>query len=100
MSSTQQIGAKVQDHTLEAMRRWQDAVVGALTVWTETAHKVTAQLPDFAKGYEVPEFADFTKQFPTAAEVIDSNFDFAEQILANQRDFAQRIVAAAKPAAK
>src|SRR6185503_1543914 len=90
MSSTQQIGAKVQDHTLEAMRRWQDAVVGALTVWTETAHKVTAQLPDFAKGYEFPGFAGFTKVFPTAAEMIDSNFDFAQRILTSQHDFARR----------
>jgi hypothetical protein len=100
MSNTQEIGQKVQEQTLDAVRKTQDAVIEAFTAWTETANKFTAQLPDFAKGYEVPEFADFTKQFPTAAEVIDSNFDFAEQILANQRDFAQRIVAAAKPAAK
>jgi hypothetical protein len=100
MSNAQEIGQKVQDQTLDAVRKTQDAVIEAVTAWTETANKFTAQLPDFAKGYKFPEFADFTKQFPTAAEVIDSNFDFAEQILANQRDFAQRIVAAAKPAAK
>jgi hypothetical protein len=100
MSNAQEIGQKVQDQTLDAVRTTQDAVVEAVIAWTETANKLTAQLPDFAKGYEVPEFADFTKQFPTAAEVIDSNFDFAQQMLANQRDFAQRIVAATKPAAK
>jgi hypothetical protein len=100
MSNAQEIGQKVQDQTLDAVRKTQDAVVEAVTAWTETANKLTAQLPDFAKGYEVPEFAGFTKQFPTAAEVIDSNFDFAQQMLAHQRDFAQLIVAATKPAAK
>jgi hypothetical protein len=100
MSNAQEIGQKVQNETLDAVRKTQDAVIEAVTAWTETASKLTAQLPDFAKDYEVPEFADFTKQFPNAAEVIDSNFDFAQQILANQRDFAQRVVAATKPAAK
>src|SRR3954451_4375997 len=100
MSNVQEIGQKVQDQTLDAVRQTQDAVIEAVTAWTETANKLAAQLPDYAKGYEVPEFADFTKQFPTASEVIDSNFDFAQQVLANQRDFAQRSVAATKPAAK
>ena len=68
--------------------------------WTETANKVTTQLPDFAKGYEIPGLAEFTKQFPTAAEVIDSYFDFAQQILTSQREFAHRIVAATKRAAE
>jgi hypothetical protein len=98
MNNTQEIGQKVQDHTLDAVRKTQDAVVEAVTAWAETADKLTAQLPDFAKGYEFPEFADFTKQFPTAAEVIDANFDFAQRVLTNQRDFAHRIVAATKPA--
>jgi hypothetical protein len=100
MSNAQEIGQKVQDQTLEAVRKTQDAVVEAVTAWTETANKLTAQLPDFAKEYKVPGVANFTKELPTAAEVIDSNFDFAQQLLANQRDFAQRIVAATKPAAK
>jgi hypothetical protein len=100
MSNPQEIGQKVQDQTLDAVRKTQDALVEAVTAWTETANKVTEQLPDFATGYEFPGFAEFTKQFPTAAEIIDSNFDFAQQILNSQRDFAHRIVAATKPAAK
>jgi hypothetical protein len=40
------------------------------------------------------------KQFSTAAEVIDSYFDFAQQILTSQREFAHRIIAATKPAAE
>ncbi len=40
------------------------------------------------------------KQFPTAADVIDSNFDFAQRILANQREFAQRIAEARRPLVK
>ncbi|WP_396909256.1 hypothetical protein [Mycolicibacterium sp.] len=100
MSTAEEIGQKVQEQALDTVRKTQDAVIEAVTAWTETANKLTAQLPDFAKEYKVPEFADFTKQFPAAADVIDSNFDFAQRILNNQRDFAQRIVAATKPAAE
>jgi hypothetical protein len=101
MSTAQEIGQKVQRQALETVRMTQDAIIEAVTAWSATANKLAAQLPDFAKDYKVPEFADFTKQqFPTAADIIDSNFDFAERILANQRDFAQRIAAATKPAAE
>jgi hypothetical protein len=100
MSNPQEIGQKAQEQALDTVRKTQDAVIEAVTAWTEAANKLTAQLPDFVKGYELPEFADFTKQFPTASEVIDSNFNFAQQVLTMQRDFAQRIIAAAKPAAK
>ena len=84
MSQAQEIGQKVQGQTLDAVRKTQDAVVEAVTAWTETAHKL-------------PGYARFTKQFPAATEVIDSNFDFAQQILTSQRDFAARIVAATAP---
>jgi hypothetical protein len=86
MSNSQEIGQTVQDQTLDAVRMTQDAVVEAVTAWTETANKV-------------PGFAEFTKQFPTAVEVIDFNFDFAQQILTIQRDFAHRILAATTPEA-
>lgn len=84
MSKAQEIGQKVQGQTLYAVRNTQDAVVEAVTAWTETANKL-------------PGYARFTKQFPAATEVIDSNFDFAQQILTSQRDFAGRIVAATTP---
>ena len=67
MSKAQEIGQKVQGQTLYAVRNTQDAVVEAVTAWTETANKL-------------PGYARFTKQFPAATEVIDSNFDFAQQI--------------------
>jgi hypothetical protein len=87
MSNAQEIGQKFQDQTLDTVSKTQDAVVEAFTTWIETANKV-------------PASADFTKQFPSAAEVIDSNFDFAQRILNNQRDFAHRIIAATAPTAK
>ena len=68
MSKAQEIGQKVQGQTLDAVRKTQDAVVEAVTAWTETANKI-------------PGYARFIKQFPAATEVIDSNFDFARQIL-------------------
>ena len=86
MSKAQEIGQKVQGQTLDAVRKTQDAVVEAVTAWTETANKI-------------PGYAGFTKQFPAATEVIDSNFDFAQQILTSQRAFAGRIVAATTPKA-
>lgn len=100
MSNVQEINQKVQEQTLDVVRKTQDATVDAVTTWAETANKVTTQLPEFAKGYEIPGLGEFTKQFPTAAEVIDSSFDFAEQILTSQREFAHRIVAATKQAAE
>ncbi len=100
MTNVQEISEKVQEQTLDIVRKTQDATVDAVNVWTETTDKVTAGLPEFAKDYEVPGLAEFTKQFPTAGEIIDSNFEFAQQILASQRDFAHRIVAATKVGAK
>lgn len=37
MSKAQEIGQKVQGQTLDAVRNTQDAVVEAVTAWTETA---------------------------------------------------------------
>ena len=45
MSKAQEIGQKVQGQTLYAVRNTQDAVVEAVTAWTETAHK----LPGYAR---------------------------------------------------
>ncbi len=86
MSKAQEIGQRVQGQTLDAVRKTQDAVVDAVTAWTETANKI-------------PGYARLNKQFPAATEVIDSNLDFARQILASQRDFAGRIMAATAPKA-
>ncbi|ODQ86966.1 hypothetical protein [Mycolicibacterium holsaticum] len=100
MNTVQEIGQKVQEQTLEAVRKTQDAAVDAVTAWTETANKVTPQLADFAKGYEMPGMNEVTKQLPSVGEIIDSNFDFAQQVLTSQREFAHRIVEATKKAAK
>ena len=42
MSQAQEIGQKVQGQTLDAVRKTQDAVVEAVTAWTETADKIPA----------------------------------------------------------
>jgi hypothetical protein len=86
MSNPQEIGQKVQDQTVDTVRKAQNVVVEAVTAWSEHANTG-------------PTFDDFTKQFPTVAEVIDANFDFAQRILSNQRDFAHRIIAATTPKA-
>lgn len=84
MSNVQEIGRKVRGQTLDSVRQTQDAVIEAVTVWTETVSKITG-------------YSELAKQFPAATEIIDSNFDFAEQILESQRDFASRVVAATAP---
>jgi hypothetical protein len=84
MSNPQEIGQKVKDQTMDTVRKTQDAVAEAVTAWSEHANAG-------------PAFNDFTKQFPTVAEFIDANFDFAQRILSNQRDFAHRIIAATTP---
>jgi hypothetical protein len=84
MSNPQEIGQKVKDQTMDTVRKTQDAVVEVVTAWSENANTALA-------------WNDFTKEFPTVAEVIDANFDFAQRILSNQRDFAHRIIAATTP---
>lgn len=82
MVTAQQIGQKVQEQTLGAVRQTQDAAVQVLTAWTEPARKV-------------PGFAELTNGWPTASDTIDANFDFAQRLLDSQREFAGRLVAAA-----
>jgi hypothetical protein len=96
MSTVKEINEKVQEQTLDAVRKTQDAAVEAVTAWAETASKVAPQMGDVVKGYEVPAIEEFTKHLPSAAEIIDSNYDFAQQLLTSQREFAHRIVAATK----
>ena len=83
MSKAQEIGQKVQGTLARSARH---RVRRGGTAWTETANKI-------------PGYARFTKPFPAATEVIDSNFDPAQQILTSQRGFAGRIVAATAPKA-
>ncbi len=84
MSDPQEISQKVKDQTMDTVRKTQDVVLEAVTAWTETANPG-------------PASDVFTKQFPTVAEVIDANFDFAQRILSNQRDFVHRFIAATTP---
>ena len=56
MSKAQEIGQKVQGQTLDAVRKTQDAVVEAVTAWTETANKALATqvhqaVPDCRRGH-------------------------------------------------
>lgn len=88
MSNTQEISEKVQEQTLDAVRKTRDVVVEAVTTWAESAKSV-------------PTTDDIVKQFPSLSEIIDSNFEFAQRLLNNQRDFAHRLIAAttSKPVA-
>lgn len=78
---------QAQEQTLNAIRQSQQAVVEAVQAW---AHAVERAVP------ETPSLP-FTEELPTAKELIQTSFDFAEQLLKAQREFAENLVAAAAP---
>ncbi len=96
MTTAQEFTENLQSQTLDAVVKAQDIVVETVTAWAESAQRVAAKVPDFTEGNPFLGYADFAKQFPTASQVIDVNFDFAQQILTNQRDFAHRLFQATK----
>jgi hypothetical protein len=78
---------QAQEQTLSAIRQSQQAVVEAVQAW---AHAVERTIPDTPS-------APFADELPTAKELIQTSFDFAEQLLKAQREFAENLIAAAAP---
>ena len=77
----------VQEQTLKVVRQSQQAVVDAVRTWAEAVETAIPELPALP----------YSDQLPTAREVVDTSFGFAEQILAAQHEFAQNILSAAAP---
>ena len=59
----------------------------------------SAHGPDSVQRMSGDASSTTTGEAPTAEQVIDNVFGFAEQLLAAQRDFAKRLVQATAPAA-
>jgi hypothetical protein len=77
----------VQERTLDAVRQGQDAIVGAVGAWAQAVESAIPATPAFP-------YAD---GIPSAQELIETSFGFAEQLLKAQRAFAENVLAAAAP---
>ncbi len=77
----------MQDQYLEAVRQGQEAFVSAMRAWSENVQRMLGDTQTATAG-----------QAPTAEQIIDNVFGFAEQLLSAQRDFAKRLVQATAPA--
>ena len=76
----------IETQVLDALTQAQDLAIQAVSSVTSVVEPVVPDLP-------VP-FAD---QLPTAAELVDSAYGFAEAILKNQHQFASKLVDAVAP---
>jgi hypothetical protein len=87
MGSSESSSTSAQEQYLDAVREGQEAWVNAVRAWSDSVQRMWGEASSTTTG-----------GVPTAEQVIDSVFGFAEQLLAAQRDFAKRLVQATAPA--
>ncbi len=78
---------QAEQQYLEAVREGQQAIVDAVEAWSKGVERLAVSYPP------VPE----APEAPTAQEVVENAFDFAEKLLAAQREFARNLLEAAAP---
>jgi hypothetical protein len=78
---------QVQDQVLDAIKRSQEAVIQAVSTWSETVGQLVPGLPDMPK-------MPLSDSLPKPSELSDQFFDFAQQMLNSQKDFVDKLVAA------
>jgi hypothetical protein len=88
MSTSESSSTSPQEQYLDAVREGQEAWANAARAWSESVQRMWGD-----------PSSTTTREAPTAEQVIDNVFGFAEQLLAAQRDFAKRLVQATAPAA-
>jgi hypothetical protein len=89
MSTTvTEVAQAAQEQTLKALRQSQQAVVQVVRAWASAVEKA---IP------ETSPALPFADKLPTAEEIVETSFGFAEELLKAQREFAENIVAAAAP---
>jgi hypothetical protein len=88
MSTSESSSTSPQEQYLDAVREGQEAWADAVHAWSESVQRMWGD-----------PSSTTTREAPTAEQVIDNVFGFAEQLLAAQRDFAKRLVQATAPAA-
>ena len=77
---------EIQAQVLDGIRKSQEAVVDGMRAWAETVQQL---VPGSAQAA-----APGAGQLPSAAEVVDSVFDFAAQLLNAQRELAHSVLGA------
>jgi len=75
-----------QNQFTDVARRGQEAVTVAMQTWAENVQRLAGAVP-----------VDAVK-VPSAEEVVDNVFDFAEQMLSTQREFTKSLLGAANSA--
>jgi hypothetical protein len=88
MSTSESSSTSPQEQYLDAVREGQEAWANAVRAWSDSVQRMWGDASSTT-----------TREAPTAEQVIDNVFGFAEQLLAAQRDFAKRLVQATAPAA-
>jgi hypothetical protein len=88
MSTSESSSTSAQEQYLDAVRQGQEAWANAVRAWSDSVQRMWGDASSTT-----------TREVPTAEQVIDNLFGFAEQLLAAQRDFAKRLVQATAPAA-
>lgn len=76
-----------QEQTLNAVRQGQEAIVEAVRTWAKAVESTIPEAP------AVP----YAEEIPSAKEIVETSFGFAEQLLKAQREFAEKVLAAAGP---
>ncbi|MDQ2981517.1 MAG: hypothetical protein M3R26_04210 [Actinomycetota bacterium] len=79
-----------QEHILAAVRQSQEAMVKAVTVWSQAVAKVVPELPS-------QPLAD---KLPTPEKLVETSFQFAEKLLVEQHKFVNDVLAATAPVMK
>jgi hypothetical protein len=73
-----------QETVTETTHRGQEAAVSALQIWADGVQRLCGWLPSR------------DAKMPSAAEVVDQYFDFAEHVLASQRHFTMSLLTPTK----
>jgi hypothetical protein len=82
------LAQKGQEQFLEAVRANQQAIVDAVSAWSQTMQAYAPAAPP------VPDL----DQLPKPEQIIDETFDLVEKLVSGQRRFARDLVKAAAPA--
>lgn len=83
-----ELAQKGQEQFLEAVRANQQAIVDAVSAWSQTVHAYAPAAP------QLPEL----DELPTPEQIIDNTFDLVEKLIEGQRQFARDLVKASGPA--
>lgn len=83
-----ELAQKGQEQFLEAVRANQQAIVDAVSAWSQTVQAYAPAAP------ELPEL----DELPTPEQIIDNTFDLVEKLVEGQRQFARDLVKASAPA--